>query len=102
MNSNNADTPDSPTNSITGTSDIDVRVKLNMANWEPGTAKGLVSKDRASDGNRSWFFRVTGAGALMFAHYPNGNSASIIQPASSDIVPFAPGDRLGAGNTGRQ
>lgn len=83
---NDASTPDSAANSITG--DIDIRVKVAPGSWANGTLQMLASKT-ANTPQRSWLFHLGASGGLGFSWSENGvnyNGSSI-----ANALPFANG-----------
>jgi hypothetical protein len=69
---NYARTPDSAPLSITG--DIDIQVKVAMADWTPAVGCSLISKRVASGNNRAYDFQVSTDGKLVLQTYINGSS----------------------------
>jgi hypothetical protein len=72
---NNASSPDSAALDITG--DIDIKAKLTLANWAPGSGQTVVAKF-ASIGQRSFAFFVLTAGALRFQFSSDGTNNTAI------------------------
>src|SRR5690242_12402472 len=81
-----ASTPDSVANSITG--DIDVRVKVSLDDWTPGTNDEFIFKG-ASTPNFSWTFRATSSGNLQFVWTQDGST--FLSETSTVIVGAADG-----------
>jgi len=70
------------------TGDIDIRVKVALDDWTPGTTQGLCSK-RIDTGSQATFsLRVLSSGLLQFRMTTNGSSirttASSVAPTVSD------------------
>ncbi len=70
-----ASTPDHPTLDITGTNDIDIRVRASLPDWTPASALSLCSKWQTS-GQFSWRFIVTATGFLQLEWSTNGTSGT--------------------------
>lgn len=63
--------PDSASLDIVG--NIDVRARVALEDWTPGTENVLVSKAGAA-GQRSWYFSVTTSGNLRFSWSADGTN----------------------------
>src|SRR5690606_27204431 len=84
---NNASTPDSVANSITG--DIDIRVRVALDDWSPVGNNTLIAKYTNGGAPRSLIFRVAGAtGRLDFIWTEDGSTpkqeTSSVAPTVSD------------------
>lgn len=82
-------TPDSVANSITG--DIDIRVKVALADWTPAAINALVGKHLGSGDQRSYVFYVNTNGTLGLLWNPDGTALSNIQKASTAATGFTDG-----------
>lgn len=79
---NDASTPDSATNSVTG--DIDVRIKTSLPDWTPGSLSTHASKFRSSDNNRSWWFHQRTDGTLGLRWSTDGTN-EILEYSSAAV-----------------
>lgn len=79
--------PDSPANSVTG--DIDLRMKMALADWTPSGSQLLMAKRNSK---YSFQFFVIAGGKLDFAWSADGTSSS--SNSSSAIVPAADGTTI--------
>lgn len=66
---NNASTPDSEANSITG--DIDIRIKVRLLDWMPANEPVLMSKNDGAS-SQAWLLQVSSTGGLYFRWNANG------------------------------
>jgi len=67
-----ASTPDSVPASITG--DIDIRVKVAMADWTPAATSTLLSKWLTTGNQRAYMLQVLAAGTLRLSWSANGTA----------------------------
>lgn len=72
-NGNYASSPDSNALDITG--DLDVRVKVALDDWTPGSPNLLLAKWTGS-GNYSYYLYINGGGAPSIQWSPNGTDSS--------------------------
>jgi len=78
---NYASTPDSVPLSITG--DIDIRVRVSLDDWTPGTTSQLVSKrNNAIGSSEAYSFAVSSTGLLYFTHN-NASTQSVMQSTAA-------------------
>ena len=73
INGNYASSPDSNALDITG--DLDVRVKVALDDWTPGSANLLLAKWSGS-GNYSYYLYINSGGAPSIQWSPNGTDTS--------------------------
>jgi len=85
LSGNYASTPDSAALSVTG--DIDIKVKLTMADWTPTSTKALVAKHNTAGNQRAYLFRVDVGGILRLYTSPNGTA--IVSSVSTSPLSFA-------------
>lgn len=83
---NNASTPDSAANSITG--DIDIRVKLSMVDWTPGSATAVSLVDKCPGGASGYRFILTSADKLRLDVFVGG---VLVTPTCTVVTGFADG-----------
>lgn len=79
----NVGTPDHASLDVTG--DIDVQVELT-AHWDEAIHQTIIGKWSATDGNRSWIWRMLG-GQATFVWSPTGLAAAAIT-ATVDLPPM--------------
>lgn len=60
------------------TGDIDVVAKLEPTSWATGSSQIFLSQARAGGNNYSWYFGISGTGALLFKWYPNGTTTGAV------------------------
>jgi hypothetical protein len=87
---NNATTPDSPPLSITG--DIDIQVKLAMADWTPtASSTGYILSKWAGGSTRSYYLYITTAGLISLTWTPTGSHLDGINATSTVATGIADG-----------
>lgn len=69
---NYASTPDAASLDIVG--DIDLRVRVAMADWTPAAEQTLIAKYTATGNQRSYALAVTATGALIFRWSEDGTA----------------------------
>lgn len=79
---NFASTPDSIKTSITG--DIDIRVRVALNDWTPGTTQVLVSKFGGGS-DRSYQIYISTAGGLAIDVSGNGTSNNLVNGGGSGV-----------------
>jgi hypothetical protein len=79
VNGNFLSVPDAAALDITG--DLDIRVKVALANWTPAAVTGLVSKWLTTGNQRSYSFRVVTNGRLRLVWSENG-TAEIVKDSA--------------------
>lgn len=89
---NNASTPDTAANSVTG--DIDVRMKVSLASWVESGEKYLSNK---GTGDRSWIFGVaSGTSQLIF--YASADGSNWLDGTPQHFSSIATGFAAGSAN----
>lgn len=81
-------TPDSAAASITG--DIDIRVRVAMADWTPGAVSTLTAKTKNTT-NRAYRFDVRSDGRLHFLSSPDGSVGNEVGELSVGSTGFTNG-----------
>ncbi|MCZ4509951.1 hypothetical protein O3Q52_17450 [Streptomyces sp. ActVer] len=83
-----ASTPDAA--SLDVVADIDLRVRVALADWTPAAESTLIAKYTATGNQRSYALAVTTAGALIFRWSENG-TAEKTETSSADLSALAAG-----------
>lgn len=83
-----ASTPDAAALDITG--DIDLRVRVALADWTPAAESTLIAKYTATGNQRSYALAVTTAGALIFRWSEDG-TAEKTETSSANLGGLAAG-----------
>jgi len=85
LSGNYASSPDSAALSVTG--DIDIKVKVTMADWTPTATNTLVAKHDTTGNQRAYLFRVDFGGILRLYTSPNGTT--VVSSVSTSPLSFA-------------
>jgi len=72
--------------------DIDLRVRINLANYSPTNAVTLLSKISFVSDQRAYWFVLTALGELQLLTYSDGTLGTQTVATSSELIPTTGGD----------